>query len=217
MVLANAAAIRDGVRQITLKAKLGKDITADLIGDATLALLDKRGAAFDPSKGNASKFCQMVAYQVARDAVRSMNRGGQFSGAYTGFGNAQIDAYTADGQAMKRTPARSMHTERSGACDQPDDRGMSVKVGGLAYELVAGVTEARPVDTLADWTIDAREAIRGVLSSLTADEQALWAAMQSGTYDAATYAAEHGIATATAHVRTNRLRKKLRGLLKDAA
>jgi DNA-directed RNA polymerase specialized sigma24 family protein len=48
---------------------------------------------------------------------------------------------------------------------------------------------------------------------LSEQEQELYALLASGEFDAATYAEEQGISPATAHVRANRLRAKLRDKL----
>jgi DNA-directed RNA polymerase specialized sigma24 family protein len=90
MVLENMGAIRQGVGRVT--QSLGLDVHADLVSDAILAILEKRGASFDPSKGSAAVFCRMVSYQIALDRFRAMKRGGQFSGAYSGIGNRELDS-----------------------------------------------------------------------------------------------------------------------------
>jgi len=214
MVLANMDAIEQGVRRAAGPARLGKDVIADLISDATLALLDTRGAAFDAERGSALIFCRMVAYQVATDRVRAMNRGGQFSGAYAGFGNATLDMQASgedDQQAARKAKARNTHRDIEGACDAPDTRGNAVRVSGVALDSLANTTADDIADR--DWLNKARAAVAEVLPMLTDAEQSLWAEMSAGTWDATEYAERENIAPATAHVRANRLRAKVAGLL----
>lgn len=187
LVLAHLDAIEHGVKRITGPARLGADVTADLVADAQLALLDGRGAKFDASRGNPKTFCRMVGYQVALDKLRAMNRGGQFSGAYAGFGNSQLNADRGD----------------DGAQQHPDTPAITPTVAeDLAH---------------AQWLANARKAVASVLPGLSDSERMLWDDLQAGTFNAAEYASRHGIATATAHVRANRLRAKVRKMLKVAA
>lgn len=219
MVLAHADAIEHGVKRITGPARLGADVTADIVADVMLALLDGRGAKFDPSRGNAKVFCRMVAYQIALDKLRAMNRGGQFSGAYAGFGNAQLDADRGDDAPppINSAPAADVHKPKAGAVADagPDTAGRAVRVNGASF----GIAAPTFADELADheWLTDARNAVAAVMPLLTDSERMLWAELTAGTFNAADYADRHGLATATAHVRANRLRAKVRDLLKEAA
>lgn len=215
MVLDNADAIRQGVGRVCARANLGADVHADIVADATLALLDKRGASFDPARASAAVFCRMVAYQVAVDKLRAMNRGGQFSGAYQGFGNANFDMghgdKAADAGTFNYAPAQDPHRPKVGA-DSTEDTGRAVRVTGQALDLLGPNSHANEVaDRL--WLEDARSAVATVLPELSADESELWELLSSGSFEPATYAAEHGITTATAYVRANRLRAKMRELL----
>ena len=214
MVLANADAIDHGVRRITGPARLGEDVTADIVADVTLALLDKRGAAFDPTRGNPAAFCRMVAYQVALDKLRAMNRGGQFSGAYAGFGNAQLDVKRGDAPPITSAPAADAHTPKMGA-DATDSPGRAVRVKGAAFNTCAPTFVAELEDH--QWLTEARNAVAAVLPSLTDSERMLWDELAAGTFAAADYAERHGITVSTAHVRANRLRARVRDLLKVAA
>jgi DNA-directed RNA polymerase specialized sigma24 family protein len=216
MILDNADAIRAGV--VRVASQLAEDVIADLVADATLALLDTRGASFDATRGNAATFCRMVAYQFTTDRVRAMKRGGQFSGAYAGFGNADLDAGNelaeGEGGDVRRASARDMHKAPIGA-DAAESPANCVRVSGMAIQPV----QESPADVIADrdWNAKARAIVAGVLPSLSAEDQALWAELASGDWDAAEYGARVGIATATAHVRANRLRAKVRGLVAQAA
>ena len=220
LVLANAAAIEHGVKRVTGPAKLGAAVTADMIGDVTLALLDRRGASYDESRTTPAAFCRMVAWQIALDKVRSMNRGGQFGGAYSGFGNAQLDANNAgderDERGVRTAAARSTHSTREGAVGGKDERGMAVRVKGASLDFTGGETPAAIAER-NDWNAKARAAVAEVLPLLSDDERALWAELAAGEFSAADYAQRNGIATATAHVRANRLRSKVRDMLKAAA
>jgi hypothetical protein len=238
MVLANMDAIEQGVRRAANPAGLGVDVIADLISDAVLALLDKRGAAFDAERGSALVFCRMVSYQVALDRVRAMNRGGQISGAYSGFGNASLDTGGGDKEANMTEAMRGDKAGRSSIAPHlpadifggvpPRKKGVRhgeqsnwrasrerytnvVRVSGVALDTLATTI----ADDIAerDWFNKARAAVVEVLPSLTASERELWDELAAGTWDAATYGEREGIATATAHVRANRLRAKVAGLL----
>ena len=238
MVLANMDAIEQGVRRAANPAGLGVDVIADLISDAVLALLDKRGAAFDAERGSALVFCRMVGYQVALDRVRGMNRGGQFSGAYAGFGNASLDTNTADKAANMTEAMRGDKAGRSSIVPHLPANifgGVPPKKSGIKHGEQSNWRASRKqytnavrvkgvsLDTLAttiaddiadrDWFNKARAAVAEVLPGLTASERELWDELAAGTWDAATYAEREGIATATAHVRANRLRAKVAGLL----
>jgi hypothetical protein len=238
MVLANMDAIEQGVRRAATPAKLGADVIADLISDAVLALLDKRGAAFDAERGSALVFCRMVGYQVATDRVRGMNRGGQFSGAYAGFGNASLDTSTADKGANMTEAMRGDKQGKSSIAPHlpanifggvpPKKKGIThgkmsdwrasratytnvVRVSGVSLDTLATTI----ADDIAerDWLNKARAAVVAVLPKITIEDRELWDELVAGTWDAATYAEREGIATATAHVRANRLRAKIAGLL----
>jgi len=225
MVLAQADAIDKGVRSFLAACSgqivLGEDVCNDLVADATLALLDTRGAAFDPTRGSAEVFCRMVAYQVTRDRVRSMNRGGQFSGAYSGFGNTQLDARNGtraekDDQGVRRTPAGNMHAERTGACDQPDPQGRCVRILGTPTVAIGGTTEIAPTVAQADWNIEARAAIAPALAQLTTHERTLWDSLAADTFSAPEYAKRYRCAVATAYVHATRLRAKMRKLVRES-
>lgn len=223
MVVENTAAIEHGVRRITGPARLGPDITADLVSDAMLALLE-RGASYDPSKASPAAFCRMVAFQVALDKLRAMKRGGQFSGAYAGFGNAQLNAAPkdADGNEVamekRQTAAVNPHKAPTGAVSEwKGSEGRAVRVGGSSLLGQLGASNHADDYAERDWLNKARAAVAAVLPSLTGAERALWAELEAGTFDASEYAERAGIATATAHVRANRLRAKVRDLLKAAA
>ncbi len=217
MIIDNADAILHGVRRITGPARLAADVTADIVADAQLALLDGRGAKFDATRANAAAFCRMVGYQVALDKLRAMTRGGQFSGAYAGFGNAQLDADRAfDAPPLRSAPAANTYKPKAGAVDGHEDtRGNAVRVGGASF----GVASAAFADELErhDELKAMRAAVAEVLPMLSADELALWNELAAGTFNAADYAGRHGLATATAHVRANRLRAKVSSLLREAA
>jgi DNA-directed RNA polymerase specialized sigma24 family protein len=226
MVLDHADDIDHGVRSALAACYgqiiLGEDVCQDLVADATLALLDSRGAAFDPARGTPKVFCRMVAYQVARDKVRSMNRGGQFSGAYSGFGNVQLNANNVgkeekDDQGVRRTPAGNMHAERSGACDQPDPQGRCVRILGKRTDNLGGVTEIAETVAQADWTLEARAAIAPALAQLTTHERLLWDSLAADTFSAPEYARRYHCATATAYVHATRLRAKMRKLVREFA
>lgn len=217
MILDNADALLHGVRRITGPARLGADVTADIVADAQLALLDGRGAKFDATRANAAAFCRMVGYQVALDKLRAMSRGGQFSGAYAGFGNAQLDADRADdAPPIRSAPAADAHSPKAGAvAGHADMTGRAVRVKGASF----GIGGADFADELerAHELAAMRSAVAEVLPMLTADELALWNELAAGTFEAASYAGRHGLATATAHVRANRLRAKVSGLLRKVA
>ena len=217
MVLTNSDAIAQGVGRITTRANLGADVHADLVADATLALLDKKGQAFDPIKGTASGFCRMVAYQVALDMLRAMNRGGQFSGAYAGFGNADLNA-PQDGQEgevcpANHAPARSPHETKEGAvAGHVEASERAVRVKGVSLDRLGPGTFVNEIAE-RQWLADARAAVAEVLPELTDWEQELWALMSYDAFEPVSYAAENGITPATAYVRVNRLRAKMRKLL----
>lgn len=99
LLLDNMDAIEHGVRRIAAAAKLSPIDVADLVGDTVLKLLGGGLDTFDSNKGSAVVFFRMVAWQVARDSVRAMNRGGQFSGYLTGFGNTSLDVDADDDSA----------------------------------------------------------------------------------------------------------------------
>lgn len=216
MVLANADAISQGVGRITGRANLGADVHADIVADATLALLDKKGRSFDPTKGNPAGFCRMVAYQVALDMLRAMSRGGQFSGAYAGFANANLDASAGgDGEQAQanHAPARNTHEAKEGVVKGHDDSsGRAVRVKGVSLDALG---PASFVNELAErqWLADARAAVADVLPELSDWERELWALMSADTFEPASYAEERGITLATAYVRATRLRAKMRDLL----
>jgi RNA polymerase sigma factor (sigma-70 family) len=112
MVLENMGAIRQGVGRVT--QSLGLDVHADIVSDVILAILEKRGASFDPNKASAAVFCRMVAYQIALDKFRAMKRGGQFSGAYAGIGNDKTpskDLATPTNESAWLNEARAMVAE----------------------------------------------------------------------------------------------------------
>ena len=184
-VLGQQSAMRETIARMAYRTNLGTDLVDDLLSDVTVTLLGKRGQSFDGALGTVAGFCRMVAYQVANDKIRAMYRGGQFSGAYAGFGNAQLDA-------------------------DRDDNAPPINIGVQAPTFV---------NELADhqWLTNARAAVAAVLPQLSDSERMLWTELAAGTFDAADYATHHGIATATAHVRANRLRAKVRNLLKVAA
>ena len=214
LLLDNMSAIEHGVKRAASVAKLSKVDVADLVQDVCVKLLDGRLDSFDPEKGSATVFFRTCAWRVATDAVRALNRGGQFSGYLSGFGNAALDAERSEGQApMTHAPARSTHAAKAGAVGAADDTGRAVRVSGRR------IFDNTTVDVVAErqWSAQAREAVAGVLPGLTSQERDLYALLASGDFDAATYAAEHGISASTAHVRANRLRSKLRDLLRSAA
>jgi RNA polymerase sigma factor (sigma-70 family) len=211
LILDNMPAIKRGVERVTASARLSKTDVADLIQDAYMKLLDGRMDSFDPAKGNVATFVGMVAWQVARDAVRSMNRGGQFSGYMSGYKNANIDAPDpAEDQPVRRSGARTMHRSPVGAVTDQPESGRAVLVSGVKIE-VGTCFDTEVIER--QWTEQARGAVAEVLAGLTEQEQELYSLMASGDFDAATYAAEHGISPSTAHVRANRLRAKLRAKL----
>ena len=92
LLLDNMDAIEHGVRRVAKAARLSPVDVTDLVADTVLKLLDGRLGMFDPDKGSARVFFRTVAWRVATDRVRAMNRGGQFSGYMTGFGNVALDA-----------------------------------------------------------------------------------------------------------------------------
>jgi hypothetical protein len=216
-ILDNASALMHGVKRITGPARLGADITEDIFADAQLALLDGRAEKFDSSRATAAAFCRMVGYQVALDKLRAMSRGGQFSGAYAGFGNAQLDADRGDdAPPINSAPAADVHKPKAGAVqDHSDTTGRAVRVNGASF----GVASPTFADELvrADELAAMRAAVAEVLPLLSADELALWHELADGSFAAASYAERHGIAAATAHVRANRLRAKVSQLLRVAA
>ena len=217
MVLTNSDAIAQGVGRITSRANLGADVHADLVADATLALLDNRGRSFDPIRGTPAGFCRMVAYQVALDMLRAMNRGGQFSGAYAGFGNADLNA-PQDGQEgeaspANHAPARNPHETKEGAvAGHVEASERAVRVKGVSLDRLGPDSF---VNELAErqWLADARAVVAEVLPELTDWEQDLWALMSYDAFEPVSYAADNGITLATAYVRMNRLRAKMRKLL----
>ncbi len=89
-------AIQHSVRRVAKAAHLSQIDVADLVGDTVLKLLDGGMETFDPDKGSVVTFLRTVAWRVATDRVRALNRGGQFSGYLTGFGNTSLDADTDD-------------------------------------------------------------------------------------------------------------------------
>lgn len=230
VVLGQQAAMRERISSMAYRTDLGRDMVDDLLSDATLALLGKRGKAFDAKRGSVTVFCLMVTYQVVNDKIRSMARGGQY-GAYCGFGNTQLNAETSDGAIPTRTKARSperMENAPKGsettqlldkARNQDDDAGRSVRVSGRAFTDIDALVTRDSSSALIErnWLASARAQVVAVLPQLNADDRALWDSLADGSFDAATYARRAGLATATAHVRTNRLRAKVRSLLKAAA
>ena len=208
--------IEHGVRRIAKAAGLSNIDVKDLMSDTVLKLLDGRLEMFDPNKGSAAVFFRTVAWRVAADRLAAMNRGGQFSGYLSGFGNSPLDkdldaADNADAP-VERGPARSMHKDALGAADaQPEQAGRPVRVKGVPIRQVANSCESELAER--QWTEQARAAVAEVLPMLSEQEQELYALLASGEFDAATYAEEQGISPATAHVRANRLRAKLRDKL----
>jgi DNA-directed RNA polymerase specialized sigma24 family protein len=141
-----------------------------------------------------------------------MNRGGQFSGAYGGFGNANFDK---EGDAPEHgifssAPARDTHVAKVGA--NPESTGLAVRVKGQALDLLGPESCAAEVEE-RQWLEQARAEVAEVLPELSESELELWALLADGSYDAASYAAQQGITVATAYVRANRLRAKMRDLL----
>lgn len=185
LLLDNMDAIRHGVSRVAKAARLSPVDVEDLVGDTVLKLLDGRLDMFDASKGSAKVFFRTVAWRVAADRVRAMNRGGQFSGYLTGFGNTALDADTSD--------------------DTP------------AVQLASATPSPESAVAEREWSEVARAAVAEVLPSLTDGERELYAQLAAGTFDAATYARSNGLSTSTAHVRANRLRAKIRRLLRRAA
>ena len=215
LLLDNMDSIEQGVRRVAKAAQLSQIDVQDLVSDAVVKLLDGRLEMFDPNKGSAATFFRTVAWRVAADRLAAMNRGGQFSGYLPGFGNAALDKDTdaADGAdaPVRRGQARSAHKDALGAADAQPEQGRAVRVKGVAIDQSVDSCE----DDLAErqWAEQARAAVAEVLPELSESDRELYALLASGEFDAATYAAEQGISTATAHVRANRLRAKLRAKL----
>jgi RNA polymerase sigma factor (sigma-70 family) len=208
LLLANMDSIEAGVRRAGSRVRLSEVDVQDLISDAVAKLLEGGLSTFDPNKGSASTFFRTVAWRVTADAMRAMGRGGQFSGYLGGIGNTVMQGGNDRDDGMgdvQRAPARSTHAEPLGAA--PAKQGLAVKVRGEAIERGVSIEDAVAE---RQWTEQARDAVAEVLPSLSDTERALYALLASGEFDAATYAAEQGISTATAHVRANRLRAKLR-------
>ena len=223
MVLDNQDAIKQGVGRVAARARLAPDVAADLVSDVNLALLDRRGKSFDPERASAFVFCRMIAWQLANDKLRAMARGGQFSGAYAGFGNAELDA--PEGlQAFE-------------ASDDYDPNTMGVD-RLLVLELDAEADKEDSKDTAISprheqpdeqlWVTEARAAVEAIMHRLTDTERHLWRLMTStgndgrhqyhgvnfgSVFDTVEYAKDQGIALATAYVRVTRLRAKVRELV----
>ena len=104
LLLDNMDAIEHGVRRVAKAARLSPVDVTDLVADTVLKLLDGRLGMFDPDKGSARVFFRTVAWRVATDRVRAMNRGGQFSGYMTGFGNVALDADRDDDSPAIQLP-----------------------------------------------------------------------------------------------------------------
>ena len=208
LLLENMDSIEAGVRRAGSRVRLSEVDVQDLISDAVTKLLGGGLSTFDPDKGSASTFFRTVAWRVTADAMRAMGRGGQFSGYLSGIGNTamQGDSDRHDGMGdAQRAPARSTHAAPLGAA--PEKQGRAVRVTGQQIDKGDSFGDAVAE---RQWTEQARDAVAVVLPSLSDTERALYALLASGEFDAATYGAEQGISTATAHVRANRLRAKLR-------
>ncbi len=229
LVLTQQSVMRETIRRMAYRTDLGTDLVDDLLSDVNVALLGKRGKAFDAKRGTVAGYCKMVAYQVANDKIRAMLRGGQYSGAYSGFGNTQLNAETDAGDVPTHTKARTPErmenappSDLSRLVNQVTSdscAGRSVRVSGRAFTDIPGMTvrDCSQAVIESDWLASARAQVAAVLPQLNDDERALWDSMADGSFDAATYAKHAGLATATAHVRANRLRAKVRNLLKVAA
>lgn len=178
IILNNMDAIRQGVGRITGKARLGADIHDDLVSDAVLAILERDN--YDSSRASAAAYCRMVAFQVALDKLRAMKRGGQYSGAYAGFGNDQLNA------PAKGSDAKGLPNQRTQLANPADE---------------------------SKWLREAQAQIAEVLPLLSTDDRALWELMIGGDFQPATWANDQGLTLATAYVRANRLRVKIRELL----
>ena len=208
LVLDHQDAIKQGVGRIVSRARLAPDVAADLVSDVNLAILDKRGEAFDSTRASAFVFCRMIAWQVANDKLRSMARsGGQF-GAYSGFGNAEMDA--PDGREIFE--ASDDYDPNTIAVDRLLALDLAIETDKEdSKDTATSAPLAQPDEML--WVTEARAAIEAILHRLTDTEINLWRLMGSGTFDSEAYAANKGIAVATAYVRANRLRAKIRELL----
>jgi len=216
LLLDNMDSIEQGVRRVAKAAQLSSIDVQDLVSDTVVKLLDGRLEMFDPSKGSAAVFFRTVAWRVAADRLAAMNRGGQFSGYLSGFGNVALDkdVDVADGAdaPVQRGQARSTHKDALGAADaQPKQLGRAVRVKGVAVSQSVDSCENELAER--QWAEQARAAVAAVLPTLSEQERELYALLAADEFDAATYAAEQGISPATAHVRANRLRAKLRAKL----
>lgn len=208
MVLDNQEAIRQGVGRIVSRARLAPDVAADLVADVNLALLDRRGASFDSERASAAVYCRMLAWQIANDKLRSMGRTGGQGGAYSGFGNAELDA--PEGREIFE------------ASDDYDPNTIGVD-RLLVLDLCAEADKEDGNDTATNeplsqpdemlWVTEARAAIEAILHRLTDSEINLWHLMGSGTFNPEAYSASKGITCAAAYVRSNRLRAKIRELV----
>lgn len=187
MVVEHMDSIQQGVRAFAKRVHGIFDSSAidDLVGDTVFAILNRK-KKFNPNKGTPEGFCRMVAWQKARDAARSIQRGGQTSG--------YIGGYMTD--AINMTDAGDMTGDQK-----------TVAMFGLSFE-------AGTVDALAGLLDDERGlALDEVLATLSDEEQELYALIASGDLDVDAYAAALGVKPGTIHVRKNRLIAKLRELL----
>lgn len=113
LLLDNMDAVKHGVRRVAKAARLSPIDVDDLVADAVVKLLDGALATFDASKGSIVVFLRTVAWRVAADRVRAMNRGGQFSGYLTGFGNVALDADRDDDGPAVELPTSAPSPEQA--------------------------------------------------------------------------------------------------------
>jgi len=187
MVVENMDSIQQGVRAFAKRVHGIFDSSAidDLVGDTVAAILAGQ-KKFNPDKGTPEGFCRMVAWQKARDAARSIKRGGQTSG--------YIGGYMTD--AVNMTDAGDMSGDQK-----------TVAMFGLSFE-------ADSVDAL-ETLLDAERSaeLDAAVATLDDEERELYELVASEELDVAAYAAARGIKPGTVHVRKNRLIAKLRDLL----
>lgn len=186
MVVEQMDTIREGVSAYAKRVQGVFSITDidDLVSDTVETILAGQ-KKFDPERGNPRTFCRMVAWQKARDAARSIARGGQTSGYIGGY----------------KTDAINM-------TDASDDEGNTLAIFGRTFE---ADTES-PLDTLID--AESRRELDDALTELSDEERELYELSATGELDVDAYAAAHGVKPGTIHVRKNRLIAKIRGLLK---
>ena len=187
MVVENMDSIQRGVRAFAKRVHGVFDDSAidDLVGDTVAAILTGQ-KKFNPDKGTPEGFCRMVAWQKARDAARSIKRGGQTSGYIGGYKTDAINMTDAgDSSGDKKTAA----------------------LFGLSFEA--------NTDSALDVLLDAERGaeLDAAVETLSDEERELYELAMSGELDVEAYAAERGLKPGTVHVRKNRLIAKLRKLL----